>query len=394
MDNPISLMAAHLRQLRLEAGEPSTREIAKMTGFAVSHTAVHQLLTGRKAGRWGPVEVIAEALGGDLAEVNRLWKKARQFENASKHSVDNRNEAPRSHYSPAGDRSHVWVRSYAAYEVAEALFQKGQKDEALSFLRSEMEKESGRYCSPLDMLYVQIQLSLPDPDSGLDDFVEARMGREVRDPHVAAFFADLYADSEDFSAAVRFGREAVRLDPENGLYHWRLALYISDLGADESEVLRHFRRAHKAAPNDNTYAASLMEALINEGLYSEAELIGRSFQPYPNVTRAYYWEVPYYLGISLALQGKLEEAAEALESEANEGNIFAVIERARVLHHSGNPAAALEQLSVELRTKNASHAANLEKLRILKAQNRHVDADKVIKELRQALVDPDAWDQW
>ncbi|MFD9252081.1 tetratricopeptide repeat protein [Streptomyces bottropensis] len=396
MDNPIAQLAAFLRRLRLEAGDPSTREIAKMTGSAISHTAVHQLLAGRRAGRWGPVEVVVEALGGDATEARNLWRRARQYENETRRETDDSSDrTPRKNYTPADARSYTWAYTYAVHSVANRHFENKEFKLALDLIESEIERSSKRYCTPVHMLFVQIQLAQKDPDGKLDKFADNCKLLEVYDPEVADYFAsDVYAEVNDFESAVRFGREAVRLDPENANYHWRLGLYLSDLGADKKEILEHFRRAHRANPSDGDYAASLMGVLIMEGFHSEAEAVGRSFRPDPSVRPGFYWEVPYYLGQALALQGKLEEAAEVLRENAEKGDIHVALERARILYHAGDVNAALAQLKKEWRSKDAGHAAKVESVRILKELGRNEEAAKVLDELAQALNNPEAWDHW
>jgi tetratricopeptide (TPR) repeat protein len=245
------------------------------------------------------------------------------------------------------------------------------------------------------MLYVKIHLAQKDATGKLDEIVEKCKSLEVNDPEVADFFAsDVYAEMDDFESAVRFGRAAARLDPENANYHWKLALYLSDLGRQgrEAEIIEHFRRAYRADPSDGDHASSLMEELITEGLYSEAETVGRSFVPNPAIRPGFYWEVPYYLGQALALQGKFEEALEVLRGEAERGNIFVLLERARVFYHAGDANEALKQLQGEYKSKNASQAVKVEKIRILKKEGRKEEAATVLEELAQALKDPDAWD--
>lgn len=56
-------LTVRLRELHLNAGEPSTRRIAAGTAGAVSHSTVHQALTGKRLPRWGALELIVEALG-------------------------------------------------------------------------------------------------------------------------------------------------------------------------------------------------------------------------------------------------------------------------------------------------------------------------------------------
>jgi hypothetical protein len=66
-----------LRDLHLEAGEPSVRTIARSTK-AISHDTVHRVLTGPTLPAWWPLERVVVALGGDVATFRQLWKIARR----------------------------------------------------------------------------------------------------------------------------------------------------------------------------------------------------------------------------------------------------------------------------------------------------------------------------
>lgn len=65
-----------LRRLHLRAGEPSVRAIASATG-AISHDTVHRVLTGPDVPQWGPLELVVEALHGDVEVFRGLWIAAR-----------------------------------------------------------------------------------------------------------------------------------------------------------------------------------------------------------------------------------------------------------------------------------------------------------------------------
>jgi hypothetical protein len=65
-----------LRHLHLRAGEPSMRAIARLTG-AISHDTVHRILTGPDVPQWGPLELVVEALHGDVELFRELWITAR-----------------------------------------------------------------------------------------------------------------------------------------------------------------------------------------------------------------------------------------------------------------------------------------------------------------------------
>ncbi|MFD9592046.1 hypothetical protein ACFWA9_04715 [Kitasatospora sp. NPDC059973] len=74
----LSLLQERLRRAHLEAGEISTREIAKRSHGAVSHTTASQVLRGGgMAPSWRSLGAVVAALGADLSEFKSLWMRAR-----------------------------------------------------------------------------------------------------------------------------------------------------------------------------------------------------------------------------------------------------------------------------------------------------------------------------
>jgi Golgi phosphoprotein 3 (GPP34) len=79
-----STPAAHslfqaLRDLHLEAGEPSCRDLAKKCGPGnISHNTVNQILRGQKLPRQPHLEVLVHAMGGDWLRFKALWCEARK----------------------------------------------------------------------------------------------------------------------------------------------------------------------------------------------------------------------------------------------------------------------------------------------------------------------------
>lgn len=90
-DNPhagrpsaLNQLLAELRRLYRTAGEPSSRRIAQLTGRAISHTTVIKVIRGDQRPKWGPLEVIVIALGGDVEHFRVLWVRACESADDSK----------------------------------------------------------------------------------------------------------------------------------------------------------------------------------------------------------------------------------------------------------------------------------------------------------------------
>jgi hypothetical protein len=73
MTDPLSRLRHELQRLHRHRGEPSVRDIARRTGGAITHSTVHAVLQCAKAPRWGPLELVVEALDGGIDEFRRLW---------------------------------------------------------------------------------------------------------------------------------------------------------------------------------------------------------------------------------------------------------------------------------------------------------------------------------
>jgi signal transduction histidine kinase len=72
---PVTVLIDRLHELHLDAGAPSMREISRRTQV-VNHSLVHASLRGPRVPKWGNLELIVEALGGDITEFRALWKAA------------------------------------------------------------------------------------------------------------------------------------------------------------------------------------------------------------------------------------------------------------------------------------------------------------------------------
>jgi DNA-binding XRE family transcriptional regulator len=69
-------LAEALRELRLQAGEPSARTIAREAG--ISHTTVADTCAGKVLPRWAIVKAIVQGLAGDVDQFHELWVDAKR----------------------------------------------------------------------------------------------------------------------------------------------------------------------------------------------------------------------------------------------------------------------------------------------------------------------------
>jgi class 3 adenylate cyclase len=78
--DPLVKLRNRLQRIHRHNGEPSTREISRRTGKAISHTTVNLVLRCIKNPRWGQLELVVEALGGNVDEFRSLWIAVRDAE--------------------------------------------------------------------------------------------------------------------------------------------------------------------------------------------------------------------------------------------------------------------------------------------------------------------------
>ncbi|WP_261559384.1 WD40 repeat domain-containing protein [Frankia tisae] len=74
-DDGLVRLRTRLQELYRHSGRPSYRKLAERTG-AMSQTTAHSLIRCARLPRWGNLELVVEALGGDVEEFRRLWMAA------------------------------------------------------------------------------------------------------------------------------------------------------------------------------------------------------------------------------------------------------------------------------------------------------------------------------
>jgi tetratricopeptide (TPR) repeat protein len=85
---PVTDFFDFLHQLHMEASLPSVREIETkirvLRGHGqISRSTIHNIFRGPHVPRWHFLELVVEALQGDVAQVRTLWQAAQRYENAT-----------------------------------------------------------------------------------------------------------------------------------------------------------------------------------------------------------------------------------------------------------------------------------------------------------------------
>lgn len=86
----IDVLRRSIEHLHRENAKPSTREIARRAGHAVSHVTVGDILRGERVPRWQSLEPVVKALHGDVLEFRRLWLEADDERNEAREGVEQR----------------------------------------------------------------------------------------------------------------------------------------------------------------------------------------------------------------------------------------------------------------------------------------------------------------
>jgi DNA-binding NarL/FixJ family response regulator len=106
-DGPLANFFDALLDLHRRAGEPSIRDIARQIQ-TLSHDTVHRTLTGPTLPRWASVEMVVQALGGDVDSIKSVWLAARTREDegspvSDDHLVETRVQSEQSPIPAGGD---------------------------------------------------------------------------------------------------------------------------------------------------------------------------------------------------------------------------------------------------------------------------------------------------
>ncbi|MFD3977373.1 tetratricopeptide repeat protein [Streptomyces griseus] len=301
-------LAKKLRDLHLHAGEPSMRVVASRTAGVVSHSTVHQALSGKRIPRWGALELIIEALGGNPAEYQSLWKEVRvQARGLAKETVPQLAENTgkiRFRLERVESFGHN-AEEFLAFEHASRIKESEGASVAADFLEG---KIGDMWSSALMQKY----LSLLGESQRWEKIAEIKPnlhGIDMRSAAAAHSVAGLFDDFEDFGEAARHEKVALRLDPNNAEYAWYVGSYLDSLDMHD-EAHNYYALSHSMNPGGVDAVESFMSSLIRRSEFSRAEAVARNSPPPASNNPA----IQILAGTALALQGAFSEAEVLLKS--------------------------------------------------------------------------------
>ncbi|MEU2748663.1 hypothetical protein ABZ613_20815 [Streptomyces collinus] len=298
----LGALVGKLRDLHLHAGEPSMRAIAARTSGVVSHSTVHQTLSGKRIPRWGALELIVEALEGDPKEFHSLWKDLRmQTRQAPEGSTSK--IVRTAGYRFRLDRTEVTPQAENFLTLEEARRIK-KTDGPLAAAQHLGEQIGESWTSPLMATYLPL-LEEAGQEAKVAQIVPHFRGIEMRSAEASAMVAEIFDELEEFAEAVRHGKAALRRDPNNSSYAWLVGSYLASLNQrDESHA--YYELAHRLKPEDSDFAESYVFSLLTRSEFSKAEEVARNSWSDENIR--------VFVGIALALQADFVQAETVLRS--------------------------------------------------------------------------------
>ncbi|MEU0579320.1 hypothetical protein ABZ465_18925 [Streptomyces griseoincarnatus] len=278
------------------------RAVAGRTAGVVSHSTVHQTLSGRRIPRWGALELIVEALGGDPMEFHPLWKQLRvQARQVPVGSASKSVQSPGYRFKLAMTRHTPQAGNLLILERTRQI--KGA-DGPLAAARYLEKKIGASWNSPLVATYIQL-LEEAGQEGKVAEIVPHFRGIEMRSAEASNVVAEIFDELEEYAEAARHGRAALRQDPNNARYAWLLGTYLESMDMLD-EALVYYELAHRLKPKDYDFVESYLDSLLEKSQFAKAEEVARTC-----------WEqesLRVYAGISLALQGNFLEAESVLTS--------------------------------------------------------------------------------
>lgn len=256
-----------LKRLHRESGEPSFRVISQRTEKAISHTTVGNVLSCGGPPGWGPLELVVEAMGGDLDEFRMLWIAVRD------------ETSPLALPEPVAWEDEADPPSRAADLSIPDL------DAAEEDLQDQAAKRSRREGEARKELLFALEARADLTDRLLD--MHEQLGRERgRNDELRRRVADLEAELDDYSERIEGLQDELRavqderlvlLETLNGLHTRRAELYFT--WAREEERQRRavetgrevVLRERDLEVQDLRERLSAAEGLLNSVMESQAQ---------------------------------------------------------------------------------------------------------------------------
>ncbi|WP_420034606.1 tetratricopeptide repeat protein [Streptomyces sp. cg28] len=349
------------------------RAIASRTAGVVSHSTVHQALTGKRIPRWGALELIVEALGGEPSEFHSLWKDVRvQVRQVPGGPTSGAVSVGGSRFQIERTSLYGLPRDFLTLEK----FARIKKDEgpkaAANFLKGKIGK---RWNSSLMATYLPLldELKL---ESELSEILPHFRGLEMASAAASHVVAGYFDHLDEYSEALWHEARALRHDPNNPKYAWLVGSYSASLGLHD-EKHKHYALAHRLDPQDVDFAESYVDSLLERSEFSKAEEIARTCWANERVR--------VQAGVALGLQGNFAEAEKVLRTISKP---FAdcVTSLAQVLVAQGRRDEALAVISERLERFPDDLTSGVMHVELLRDSGYTNAADEGVRRLTAAVA--------
>ncbi|WP_167968162.1 hypothetical protein [Streptomyces lonarensis] len=287
----------------------STREIARRTHGAVSHTTAHQVLRAASLPSWKVLEPVIAALGGDAGEYKELWMRARDEEERN----DATNTKRVNYQEDVGPKLAVKLNLIRNY-IAQA--ERGKAEEfATECLGQSLDID----------LVAEIHYALSYGSSSIrqitdplvDQYIKSGNPDEIGSADAAHHLGRICLDRQMPTRALDFTRRAVLINPHS---YWNLSVHA--------------------------------EALMILGIYEESERFGAmAYDLQPSPRNFFYTPYADLLTIKRDF-GRLEQLAKESYEELGGPTGYSVAPFAQCLMLCGKPDLAVSVLREGLKKEN------------------------------------------
>ncbi|MFF8263273.1 tetratricopeptide repeat protein [Streptomyces virginiae] len=317
-------LAAALQRLHRLSGEPSTREVARRTHGALSHTTVSQTLRGNQLASWRSIELIVSALGGSVEEFRELWVAARDKQEAREMP---KSSSSRGHSKFAKPGKNSTPHSVSAVNRARLIARAEGKPKAVSFLEK---WQSEHEISPAAVREMTLLASPEALKSGrYEKLIDAAISSDYPESTRVAMWLSHECDTRgNKDRELFFLMAALRMDPNNSSVLYALGVHY-DEALDLEKAAFFLRRAVEIKP-DPHYLYNTVHVLCMLGLPREAAKMCQTVYSHSRHDDAADAWV-----IALMAMGEVDDALRVLREHSATPDPYALTQIGEILCEAG-----------------------------------------------------------
>jgi tetratricopeptide (TPR) repeat protein len=340
-----------LRRLHREAGEISTREIARRSHGAVSHTTAHQVLRSDSIPSWKSLEIVVQALQGDVERFKSLWIRARDASEAS--------DAQGVTTPTVGYSERVDTTTAATINLARWHYLRKEEKESREVLESFL---GSSYLEATVLATLgEYYWDKPEVRATYTDAIKAlavtQYPEDVETARGAMWLARYcLGEMRDTKQALRWAEHALHLNPHSArsLNTFGVMLLANSRYIEATEALLH---AHALNPKEMRWFHTIRRALTITRQFDKLEEVAkRIYEENLAVASTDLEDALHYYVETLVLCGKTSDAVrmhmKVLELYEEEAPTYVVTDLSRTLEAAGNIQEAKNLLKNDPRYEN------------------------------------------